>query len=201
MIKAVIFDADGVVINAERFSVQLEREYGISADSVLPFFTGVFQECLIGKADLKEVITPHLAEWGWKGTVDELLTFWFASEHKIDQEIITSISSIKEKTHVFMATNQEQCRVNYMISERGFGELFEKVYSSASIGHLKANPDFFIKMIEDIRANFIPELTAEEVLFFDDSIENVEGAKKAGVDGVLFSDLNSFKEKIKQLGL
>ena len=75
----------------------MEREYGIPVDKVLPFFTGIFQQCLIGKAELRKVIGPHLQEWGWKGTVDELLEFWFKAEHKIDEQMIEIVKSLKEK--------------------------------------------------------------------------------------------------------
>jgi beta-phosphoglucomutase-like phosphatase (HAD superfamily) len=40
MIKVVLFDADGVLINTELFSVHLARDYGISMETTLPFFTG-----------------------------------------------------------------------------------------------------------------------------------------------------------------
>jgi putative hydrolase of the HAD superfamily len=185
MIKAVVFDADGVLINAELFSLQLEREYGIPTERVLPFFTGIFQQCLIGKAELKTAIKPHLNEWGWKGSVDELLEFWFRSEHKIDEEMIDAVKSLKDKVPVFMATNQEQCRVNYMTNEMGFGEVFTKIYSSAGIGHLKANPKFFECMLEDLSKNFIPDIQPQD----------------HGVQGILFSGINDFKEKILELEL
>jgi len=62
MIKAILFDADGVLINGEMFSNVLDRDYGIPSDKTLPFFSGIFREAVSGKADLKEIITPHLKE-------------------------------------------------------------------------------------------------------------------------------------------
>ena len=72
MIKVVIFDADGVLINQERFSDAFARDYNISDDKIMPFFTGPFQECMTGKADLKEAILPYLNVWGWTKGVDSL---------------------------------------------------------------------------------------------------------------------------------
>jgi putative hydrolase of the HAD superfamily len=78
MIKVIIFDADGVLINTERrFSILLAEKYGIPLEKTLPFFNGPFQDCLIGKANLKETILPFLNTWGWKKGIDALLDIWF----------------------------------------------------------------------------------------------------------------------------
>ena len=37
MIKVVLFDADGILINGEMFSVQLARDYGINAEVYTDF--------------------------------------------------------------------------------------------------------------------------------------------------------------------
>jgi putative hydrolase of the HAD superfamily len=88
MIQLVILDADGVLIHAERFSKQLERDYRITTQITEPFFSGPFKECLIGKADLKEELGPYLKKWGWQKSVEEFLDYWFTAEHKIDQSLI-----------------------------------------------------------------------------------------------------------------
>ncbi|KKR84130.1 MAG: HAD-superfamily hydrolase, subfamily IA, variant 3 [Candidatus Nomurabacteria bacterium GW2011_GWA2_40_97] len=82
MIKVVIFDADGLLTNQERFSVALEKDYGITIEKTLPFFNGPFQDCLVGKCDLKETISPYLTLWGWNKGLDAFMEYWFEREHK-----------------------------------------------------------------------------------------------------------------------
>ena len=54
MIAAIIFDADGMLINGEQFSKALARDYDVDREKEKEFFTTIFQDCLVGKADLKE---------------------------------------------------------------------------------------------------------------------------------------------------
>ena len=49
----VLLDADGLVINGERFSDRLRRDHGIPWETLKPFFDGPFAACKLGKADLK----------------------------------------------------------------------------------------------------------------------------------------------------
>ncbi len=54
-IRAVLFDADGVIVHPYRFRAWLEREHAITPAMTAPFFNGVFsRECLVGQADLAE---------------------------------------------------------------------------------------------------------------------------------------------------
>lgn len=200
--RAILFDADGVLIHAERFSVHLQREYGITNDKTHSFFTGVFQRCLVGEANLKEVIEPYVAQWGWRGTVEELLHVWFTSEHTVDEEMVEIIMSLKEfGAKCFLVTNNEKCRTEYMRAQMGFGEIFDEVYSSASVGHLKMDPQFFRIVTDDIRERFLAGLEPQEVAFFDDDQKNIESAGQFGVQAHLFADLSNFKLQLGTLGL
>ena len=149
-----------------------------------------------------DALGPHLRDWGWKGTVDELLTFWFESEHHTDAHMIEIIGSIRGLgIRCFLATNQEQRRVDYMREKMGFGSVFDKLYSSAGIGHLKSDEEFFRIMTDDICENFLPDLQPGEVAFFDDSLGNVEAAQRFGIQASLFTDIEGFQRKLGELGV
>lgn len=57
MITTILFDGDGIVVNKPlRFSDRFSKEYGVPMEKLLAFFENDFQPCLVGKADLKEVL-------------------------------------------------------------------------------------------------------------------------------------------------
>lgn len=192
MIKAVLFDVDGVLVNAKRFSQTLQEDYNLVTEVTLPFFSKKFIECLVGKADLKEVITPYLKEWKIDKTPEEFLDYWFTSEHKIDEELIHYIKTLKRNNiKVYVATNQEKYRTNYIIDKMGFGSIFDDIFSSADLEVTKSEEIFFHKIL-----NKLPNIKREEILFWDDTIKNIEIAKKIGVRAELYVDFKNFKKKM-----
>src|SRR2546423_4438446 len=107
-IKAVLFDADGVVIIPNPFVEFLERELGITPEMTREFFNGKFKDCLLGRADLKETIEPFLPEWGWRNSVDAFLKLWFQVENSVDARFVTVIRDLREREIICgLATNQE----------------------------------------------------------------------------------------------
>ena len=184
MIKVVIFDADGVLINAVQFSKTLSQDYGVSTETTLPFFNGKFRDCLVGKADLKEELDPHLKTWGWKGSTQEFLNYWFESEHNIDQDVVNEVLNLKTKgIKCYLATNQEKYRTQYIVEKMGFGEIFDGIYSSAHIGHSKPDHKYFEHVVQNSNVN------KSETLFFDDTKENVDSANNFGIHAELYTDL------------
>ena len=114
MIKTLILDADGVLINGEKFADVRSRELVIDSEKEREFFTTIFQECLVGKADLKEAITPYLSSFGWNGTVNEFLEYWFKTEHAINEAFIVCVQKLRARDMaVVLATNQEKYRTQY----------------------------------------------------------------------------------------
>ena len=193
MIKILIFDADGVLINGEMFSKKLAKEYDISPETILPFFNGPFTECLVGKADLKEVLIPYLKEWNWKEGVDSFLEYWFSSEHSIDQELLDYIQEYRKNgIKCLIATNQEKYRAKYMFNKMGFADSFDRLYASAHLGHKKSNLNFYRKLVKDLG-----DVKKEEILFWDDDIKNIETAREFGIKAELYTTFVDFKEKMK----
>jgi len=194
MVKAVIFDVDGMVVITDMFSVQYHKDYGVLSEVLLPFFKNEFQPCLIGKADLKEVIKDYLPKWGWKGNVEEFLNYWFNAENHIDQRVVEVINKLKKSgIKCFLATNQEKYRTQYLRKEMGFENIFDQVFSSAEVGNKKSQPEFFDFILKKTGLN------KDEIQFWDDTDKNVASAKEYGFDARLYRNFEEFEKEIEKL--
>lgn len=192
----MLFDADGVtIINETYFSKKLERDFSISTKITEPFFTGEFQKCITGQADLKELLGNHAKEWGWKKSVDELLAYWFKCEHNVSEELIEGIQKVRSMgIKCYLATNQERYRTDYIIDQMGFGKSFDGVFSSANIGYTKPGKEYFQHILGDLEG-----ILPEEIVYFDDSEKNVIAAKELGIDARLYSAYEDFDRVVKEL--
>lgn len=196
--ECVLFDADGVVINGDFFTVKYQKEYQVSYDEMLPFFEGEFQNCILGSEDLKLLIKPWLLKWKWEGTVDEFLQFWFEAEHHVDERIVNYIEKLRKKgIKCCLATNQEKYRTQYLKNQMGFEDLFDDVFSSSDIGYKKPDNEFYKLVLAELKNSY--GFSPEEVMFFDDSIANVNAAKELGVDAYFYQKFNDFKEIVNQI--
>lgn len=195
MTKAILFDADGVVINAEMFSVQYQKEYGVSNDEMLPFFKGDFQKCIVGQADLIEIVKPWLSKWKWKGTAEEFLQFWFRAEHSVDEQVIEVIEKLrKREIKCYLTTNQEKHRAQYLKEQMGFDKFFDGMFLSANIGYKKPDREFYEFILDDLKNKY--EIRPQEVMFFDDDQKNIDEAKKFGIDAHFYKNFEKFKQVI-----
>ncbi len=190
MINAVIFDADGVVICREKY---FSERAGLPFEKVNPFFEGVFQRCLVGRADLRIELAKNIKSWGWKGTLDDLLEFWFSGEKKTDDVIMQYVLNLKGKGFkVFLATNNEKYRVEYLLKELDLEKKFDKIYASGYMGYKKPDTTFFRYILND------QNMKPEEVLVWDDDIEHVVSARKLGIQAEIFTSIDYFEERMKK---
>lgn len=192
MIKAILFDADGVVINADMWSVAFCKEFNVPNKIILPFFEDEFQACLIGKADLKKEIVPYLKKWRWKKSVDDFLEYWFKSEHKVDRRIVNIIKELKKKgIKCCLTTNQEGYRTQYMKKQMGFKNIFDKIFSSAEVGFKKSHPKFFSFVTKELK------LKKNEIQYWDDNKDYIKVASQFGLDSRHYIGFREFNKQIK----
>lgn len=170
-----VFDADGVLCVGDRFDAVLARQHGIPRERLASFFAGPFAECIVGRSDLKALLRPRIAEWGWRGSVDELLAFWFQCEHVVCAPALACVRTLRKRGHVCaLGTNQEQHRAAYLRREMRLAEEFDHVFVSCELGAAKPDRAFFDRVAERLSA------PASDLCLIDDSERNVLAARAAG---------------------
>jgi putative hydrolase of the HAD superfamily len=188
--KIYMFDADGVVIQSEMFSHKFAQEFKVNIGELDSFFLTDFQDCLIGKSDLKIVIEQWLEKWNWSNSVDEFLLYWFKAEHHLNSELIDTIHELRENNiKCILATNQEKYRLEYMKKEMGFEKIFDKIYSSSFIGCKKPDVQYYNYILDDLNES------PDNIIFYDDSPKNIENATSIGIKAYLY-----FKNQTLKIG-
>jgi putative hydrolase of the HAD superfamily len=184
MIKAILFDADGVVIAGRHkyFSDRLSEEHSIPVEKIMPFFKNEFGLCSVGQADLKEVLPIYLEEWKWKGSIDEFLHYWFAGENELDIQVLNEVDSQREAgIACYLATDQEKYRAAYLMNALDLGDHFDGAFFSCDLGFKKSQSEFFQSIINKLKVN------PEEILYWDDDQKNVDVASSLGIQGKFYT--------------
>lgn len=104
----------------------------------------------------------------------------------IPESRINLLKTLSKKYRLFLLSNTNFIhikRVNEILFEscgiRNLEDLFERVYYSHELGLSKPDIKIYQKVLQE--NNLIPE----ETIFIDDNISNVEGARLAGIHGIV----------------
>lgn len=191
--KYLLLDVDGIVIHREMyFSTRFLQDFGTKEKLIQPFFQNEFKQCLVGKADLKEEIAKYLKSWNWKGTVDELLQYWFEFESTTDQPLLDYVQNIRAKNiQCYLQTQNEKYRTQFIWNNVGLKNSFDGIFSTAEIGAKKSTEAFWSEVYKKLNN---PEKT--EVMAWDDDEEVVQAAKDFGFQAFFYTNLDSFKKSL-----
>lgn len=194
MTKAILFDADGVMLKAHRYFTEVCAEkYNLPLENITPFFQGPLQKCQIGEADLKETIAPYLEAFKWPGTLEEYLEEWFSSDSQIEESLLTYAASLRAQgIKCYLATDQEKYRAEYVRNNLGLSEKFDDLFFSCDLKFLKSDTRFFNKIIDQIKVE------PSDILYFDDDTQNIEVAQSVGINAHVFEDLDQTKKVIEE---
>ena len=180
MIKAVLLDADGVIQAAvPDFVSQLQNFVPENGEAFAQDLFAAEQPAATGDARFVDILETVLNRWQVQLPINEVLELW----RRIDviqglPELARDIRSAGAK--VALATNQQDDRMEFMTQTLNYGEYFDCCFYSCALGAKKPSAAFFEKALLELR------LPAEQCLFVDDSLVNVEGARKAGLRAELF---------------
>jgi len=110
---------------------------------------------------------------------------------RINEEMLSYIYDIRDSVAVLaVLSNMTFDTLAYIRAEHSWIELFDKLFFSCEIGMSKPEPGIYTHCLKEL------DNDPDQCLFIDDSEENVEAAKKLGINSILFSELPELRKEI-----
>lgn len=192
MTRAIVFDVDGVLVHGyharpdrrERWDAVLET-IGINADRFQrEFIYDIFMKrVLIGEVPMVEALDRRLKAFGYKGSTMAVLDLWLSFDFHPNTDLLAVIRRLKAHPEVvlYLATNQDHARAQFIWQHTKLNGLFEDMFYSARLGRTKYDKKFFALAEERMIPAEMPPL------FFDDTEKVLDVARKAGWETVHFT--------------
>ena len=199
MTRAVVFDVDGVLVHGYHSRPELQRRWdenlladlGVDPDRFREeFIFDIFiKKVIVGKTALVDALDRRLPALGYKGSSMAFAHYWLSHDSQVDRHLLDEIRRLKARADIrlFIATNQDHMRAQWLWFNLGLNEIFEDIFYSARAGIRKPEKAFF-----DFASARMGPLT-EMPLFFDDTPKVVEGARNYGWETVLYNNIADFR--------
>lgn len=190
MLKAVIFDMDGVIIDSEpvhnQSTILTLQEFGVT-------LTLDYLNQFVGSTAL-HMFETIIRDYQLSVTAEELIAIDRKNIKRLfDEEGMTPlpgiIDLIKELSHhgvkMAVASSSSLKRIEEVTKAFGIHKYFDKLISGQNIEHPKPAPDIFLKALSLLGVN------QNETLIIEDSTLGVQAAKAASIPCIGYANPNS----------
>ncbi|MCF0200863.1 MAG: HAD family phosphatase [Bacteroidales bacterium] len=185
-IKNIIFDLGGVILDIDENATYAElKKNGFNDLESLnaPEIHQILSNFDTGIYTAKTFRKKMKSAVGMEKQSDEVFDrIWNAMLLDIPRERIEAIEKVKKHYRIFLMSNSNEIHYDLYVRDlqlrfgyREFDELFNKAYFSFDVHLEKPDPRFFELILDH------ENLNPAETLFIDDTLENIEAARKLGI--------------------
>ncbi len=214
-VKAIIFDLWGTTIeNGVYPSPSKQAMYFLRVKSTFSEFIVKFEEAFMKKehASLREGFEAVVKDFDLRipdFVYEKLVGMWnknaiLSKEYPDTRKALEDLK--KQGYKIFLLANIDKFSYEQLQEKFNLEKLFDKVYTSYSIGLLKSNKESYEKLLKENK------LKKQEAVMVGDSMESdIKSAEQAGILGILvdrkanrdyeprINDLTELSEKIQSL--
>ena len=188
-IKNILFDLGGIFMNLD-FTLTEKAFIDLGILSFPEMYTqhhanDLFEELETGKMTPEMFYDAFRNESNSQLTNHQIKTAWNAMLLDFPLERLQWLQEIGKKYKVYLYSNTNQIHYDAFLNIvsnttgiKNFNSFFIKAYYSHELGLRKPYVASFQKILKE------QNLVAEETLFIDDTLQNIEGAKKAGLQTI-----------------
>jgi len=190
-VRLVISDLGGVVVDNADAVPAIAAELGMTAEAF---------RALMGEDTrflMEGTITPHEFWSRFRDrTGREVEQDLWEREFRprTNPAVLTLLDRVRRRARVVAGTNTMEPHWP-ALQRLGLLASFDAVYASHRMGLVKPDPRFYGRILAE------EGCPPAEALFFDDVLENVAGARKAGITAWQFRDPGSLESALRSCGL
>jgi len=198
-IRAVLFDLGGVIVRTEYQAPRqhLAESLGMDYDDIDKIVFGGGTNGSAARATLGQISEDE--HWlnvmkilKQPASENERIRAEFFAGDIIDRTLLDFLRSIRPKYKTGLISNAWNGLRNYILREK-FDDAFEYMVISSEVGAAKPDPKIFQIALEQL------QVRANEAVFVDDFIENIEACETVGMKGIHFRDVESAMKQLKTL--
>ena len=194
-IKALIWDMEGVLMLTDENDISLTVAIALNApyEKVREIYFSDTND----KVDLGEITMDQFNEYvldTLKISRDKkhLLEEVFNERAYIDEDLLKQIMEMGRDYKVGLLSNYSNDLRSRIEKEWAIGSVFDEIIISCEVGVVKPDPVIFNLMLDRLGVK------ADESVFIDDRIKNIDGAKKMGFHTIFFT---SSEQALEELAL
>ncbi len=188
--KTIIFDLGNVIID-------LNWENWLDSFSVNGFSLTIndlnklanrpyFLDFEIGQLTSEELLFHANKEFRTSWDINKFVPKWNGLLGSIPQSKLLMMEKLKDNHRVLILSNTNQIhqaefdrRIHELTGKRTLNELVHRAYYSHHLGLRKPDKAIFTKLLE------LEDTLPEDIIFFDDTQENIDAAREIGIKGIL----------------
>ncbi len=187
--KNIIFDLGGVFLTldydkTEKAFIDLGA-YNFHELYSQQHASHLFRLLETGKINLPDFFDKLRKEGNINANNEEIINAWNAMLGNFPKERLEWLSEKGRQFNVYLFSNTNEIHYNFFSEKfskendgKKFEDLFIKAFYSHKLGLRKPEVASYLKVLEE------ENLNAAETLFIDDTITNIEGAEKAGLQTI-----------------
>ncbi|MFA6520303.1 MAG: HAD-IA family hydrolase [Candidatus Paceibacterota bacterium] len=183
MIKAVIFDLNGIFLQSPKLSDRFEKDFNIPKSEFKPILLEIMTK--VRQPDAGPAFQywkPYLEKWKINFSEKEFWDYWFQAE-KSSEQMIEFAKSLREKgIKVFILSNNFKERSEYYGHYSWVHEAVDKVYFSWQTGFKKPDKRAWELVLAE------NNLKPGDCIYFDDQQKHIDVAQSLGIKSYLFTN-------------
>ena len=192
-IKALIWDMEGVLMLTDENDISLTAAKALNApyEKVREIYFSNTND----KVDLGEITMDQFYEYVLdmlqiSRDKKHLLEEVFNEKVYIDADLLKQIMEMGREYKIGLLSNYSNELRPRIEKEWAISSVFDEIIISCEVGMVKPDPAIFNLMLDRLGVK------ADESVFIDDRIKNIEGAKKIGLHTIFFTSREQALEEL-----